>query len=77
MAGIEDKKKGAVEGEKKTRKKQGDKPLFHVFRIVDADGNVIPGAKVQTVVITRNAVTGMKALGENKDAIFDSTLKIA
>ncbi len=70
---------GEVVGEKKTRKKQGDKPLFFLYKIEDADGNVIPGAVLKVISLTRNAVTALKAQGEpsNAGSKFDSTVKIS
>jgi hypothetical protein len=62
---------------KKTRKKQGDKPLFFIYNIKDAEGNVIPGATLDVIALTRNAVTAMKAVGENAGSKFDSTFKIS
>lgn len=55
-----------------TKAPKQDKEVFVLFNVVDAEGNVIPNAKLSIVVATRNARTAMEAQAKNKDVSLTS-----
>jgi len=56
---------------KSTRQK---KPVFFVYQIKDADGNLIEGADVEVLALTRNSTQAMTILGDNQPALFRTDL---
>lgn len=56
--------------EKKKRAPQKPRPLYTVFRITDADGNLIDGAKLEILAHTRAAAEALSAITSNAGAQF-------
>lgn len=46
------------------------RPLYTVFRITDADGNLIDGAKLEILAHTRAAAEALSAITSNAGAQF-------
>lgn len=50
--------------EKRAAAARAPKPLYIAYRVVDASGNVIEGAKIDSVVCTRSADELLKTITE-------------
>lgn len=62
---------GAATEGKRTRKSSGPrkvKPTHILFRVTDADGNLIEGAKLEVVLATKDTDAIIEAMDSNKDA---------
>lgn len=66
MSKKETKTKTTNKGEATMSTKEREaKPLYHLYRVVGADGKEIEGAKVETLVLTRNSAKVIKTQADN------------
>lgn len=54
------------QAKKKTRT---EKPIYVLYRVVDADGNELPGAELQVALVTKDSHTVAQTLSREKLAM--------